>query len=143
MSAANKELESNRLVFVVAMAKEATPLAGHLELVTEKVVCGRRVIEGQFGGIPVAAIISGIGKVNAAAATQLALSLYAPKRILNLGVAGGLLSSMKVGEIYRSRVRWNMTSTSRKLMVQAPAFWMSSRARISSFPSPRAICRVR
>lgn len=100
MCAANKEIDSNRLVFVVAMAKEAVPLAGHLECVMEKAVWGRRVIEGVLKGIPVAAIISGIGKVNAAAATQLALSLYAPKRILNLGVAGGLLPNMKVGEIY-------------------------------------------
>ncbi len=100
MSATDKELETNRLVFVVAMAKEAAPLAGHLERVTEKVVWGRRVVEGEFKGIPVAAIISGIGKVNAAAATQLALSLYAPKRILNLGVAGGLKPNMKIGEIY-------------------------------------------
>lgn len=100
MSGEDISLTSNRLVFVVAMAKELAALTRHLENATEKVIWGRRIVEGRLNGVPVAAIISGIGKVNAAAATQLALSLYAPKRILNFGVAGGLLPSMKVGEIY-------------------------------------------
>ncbi len=95
-----KDLGLERLVFVVAMAKESAAIAAHLAEKTERTLFGRRILEGTLNGRPTAVIIAGIGKVNAAAATQLALSLYAPRRILNIGVAGGLLSSQKVGEIY-------------------------------------------
>ncbi len=98
MSMENKE--PVQLVFVVAMPKEVRALAKSFEHDSERRVCGRKILEGQFNGRSAAIVESGIGKVNAAAATQLALSLYDPSRILNFGVAGGLLPNMKVGEIY-------------------------------------------
>lgn len=44
-------------------------------------------------------VVSGIGKVNAAAATQKAIDEGADE-ILNCGVAGGLDASMSVGDVY-------------------------------------------
>ena len=90
----------NRLVFVVAMPKEGAAVCAHLSGCQERTVFGRHIVEGAWGPRQVAVVISGIGKSNAAAATQLALSLYRPRRILNIGVAGGFVSTMEIGEVY-------------------------------------------
>ncbi len=87
--------------FVVAMDCEAECVIRHLADATESRHFGRRVVVGKLNGTDDAAVVvSGVGKSNAAAATQLALSLFNPPRIVNLGVAGGLRPSMAVGEIY-------------------------------------------
>ncbi len=90
-------------VFVVAMPCEADCLLGHLKEQRERRVFGRRVIEGQWLGESVAVVISGVGKSNAAAATQLALSALSADEILNFGVVGGLRPTMEVGELFAVR----------------------------------------
>jgi nucleoside phosphorylase len=45
-------------------------------------------------------IVSGIGKVNAAAATQRAISEYGAKLIVNAGLAGGFGEDMAPGDVY-------------------------------------------
>lgn len=87
--------------FVIAMDCEAECVIRHLANAVESRHFGRRVVVGKLNGTENAAVVvSGVGKSNAAAATQLALSLFRPTRIVNLGVAGGLKPSMAVGEIY-------------------------------------------
>ena len=86
-------------VFVVAMDNEADAVTAHFVGVSESTVFGRRVIRGTLGGEPTAVVVSDIGKSNAAAATQLALSLFGPREILNAGVAGGLRDSMRIAEV--------------------------------------------
>jgi adenosylhomocysteine nucleosidase len=66
--------------FIIAMECEADAVRGHLKSGDEL-------------------IVSGIGKVNAAAATQKAIDSGA-EEIINCGVAGGLDSSMNVGDIF-------------------------------------------
>lgn len=61
---------------------------------------GRRVIRGVLNGEETVVAVAGVGKSNAAAATQLAIQLTDAKRIFNVGVAGGLDPSMRVGDIY-------------------------------------------
>ena len=90
-------------VFVVAMDNEADAVTAHFVGVSESTVFGRRVIRGTLGGEPTAVVVSDIGKSNAAAATQLALSLFGPREILNAGVAGGLRDSMRIAEVYQVR----------------------------------------
>lgn len=88
-------------VFVVAMENEAQAVKSALEgEVTERPVFGRRVAHVVFRGVPVYVVTAGVGKSNAAAATQLALSLGADI-VVNAGVAGGLLPEMAVGGVYR------------------------------------------
>ncbi len=87
--------------FVIAMDCEAECVIRHMTGVSQMLRFGRRVAVGRLNGTEEAAVVvSGIGKSNAAAATQLALSLFRPRRIVNLGVAGGLKPSMKVGDVY-------------------------------------------
>lgn len=88
-------------VFVVAMDNETAAVARALEgEVVERRRFARRVTEGTFRGVPVKIVTSGVGKSNAAAATQLALSMDADV-IVNAGVAGGLLPGMKIGGVHR------------------------------------------
>ncbi len=87
-------------VFVIAMDKEAACVAANLENPREERLYGRRVVRGTLGGEDALIVVSGVGKSNAAAATQLALQLTDAKTIINLGVAGGLEPAMKIGDIY-------------------------------------------
>ena len=91
------------VAFVVAMGCEAECIISNLQGRGECVLWGRRVVRGMWRGQRAAVVVSGIGKDNAAAATQLALSEFRPGEIINFGVAGGLRATMKVGEIYEVR----------------------------------------
>ena len=87
-------------VFVIAMNNEAECIVSNLENAVESTLFGRRVVRGTLNGEDAFVVVSGVGKSNAAAAAQLAIQETGTKRILNLGVSGGLDPAMKVGEIY-------------------------------------------
>lgn len=86
--------------FVIAMDCEAKCIADNMEGLSEETLYGRRAFRGRFRGDDALVVVSGIGKGNAAAATQLALQLTGAGEILNFGVAGGLEPSMKVGDVF-------------------------------------------
>jgi adenosylhomocysteine nucleosidase len=88
------------ICFIIAMESEAKPLTDHLKNSSTKVVYDKKVICGKFDGQDVAVVICGVGKVNAAAGTQYAIDKLNADKIVNIGVAGGLNSSLKVGQIY-------------------------------------------
>lgn len=88
------------ICFVIAMEKEAEPILNNMSRAKSDVICGRKVCTGRLFKKKAAVIICGVGKVNAAAGAQLAISLFNPDRIINLGVAGGLNERCKVGNIY-------------------------------------------
>ncbi|MBO7236806.1 MAG: 5'-methylthioadenosine/S-adenosylhomocysteine nucleosidase [Kiritimatiellae bacterium] len=87
-------------VFVIAMNNEAECIVSNLENAVESALFGRRIVRGTLNGEDALVVVSGVGKSNAAAATQLAIQETGTKRIFNLGVSGGLDPAMKVGEIY-------------------------------------------
>lgn len=87
-------------VFVIAMNNEAECVVSNLENAVESTLFGRRIVRGTLNGEEALVVVSGVGKSNAAAATQLAIQETGTKRIFNLGVSGGLDPAMKVGEIY-------------------------------------------
>ena len=87
-------------VFVIAMNNEAECVVSNLENAVESTLFGRRIVRGTLNGDDAFVVVSGVGKSNAAAATQLAIQETGTKRIFNLGVSGGLDPAMKVGEIY-------------------------------------------
>lgn len=87
-------------VFVIAMNNEAECIVSNLENAVESTLFGRRIVRGTLNGEDAFVVVSGVGKSNAAAATQLAIQETGTKRIFNLGVSGGLDPAMRVGEIY-------------------------------------------
>lgn len=87
-------------IYVIAMASEAEAVLRGMKDQRRQMLWGREIVEGKIGGESAAVVIAGVGKVNAAAATQLAIDRYQPERIINLGVAGAIDLTMKVGEVY-------------------------------------------
>lgn len=88
-------------VFVVALDCEAETVVRNMTDVREQTLFGRRVVHGRIGGAETAVVVAGVGKANAAAGAQLALSSLDADAILNVGVAGGLEPSMEIGDLFR------------------------------------------
>lgn len=86
--------------FVIAMDKEAAPVIAQMTNVKEDKICGKRVIYGALFNKETAIVVCGVGKVNAACGTQIAIDLLKADKIINIGVAGGLNGNVKAGEIY-------------------------------------------
>ncbi len=82
------------------MDSEAEPLVGNMTDISESRVHDRRVVCGKLCGEEVAAVVCGVGKVNAAAGAQYAVDRLGADRIVNIGVAGGLNDRLEIGKIY-------------------------------------------
>lgn len=85
--------------FVIAMDCEAACVTAHLTDAFESLEYGRRVVSGRLGDVRVMVVVSGVGKANAAAATQFAIQSGATE-IRNLGVCGGFEPGMRIGDLY-------------------------------------------
>lgn len=86
-----------------AMPEEITLLRGKMsDVVTEK-VAGLEIITGNLHGKKVVLTQSGMGKVAAAAATQLLVTKYGIEAIVFSGIAGNMTSKIGVGDVVLSR----------------------------------------
>ena len=79
--------------FVVAMEKEAKLFIDSVDSYTNETVAGKNIYVGRYLNEDFVLIVAGIGKVNAALATQIVIDRYIPKYIINFGVAGGKADS--------------------------------------------------
>ena len=85
---------------VIAMDKEAEILLSQMEIESVSSLYGKPVYRGTAFGKEILLVVSGEGKVNAAAGACAAISKGADT-VLNFGVAGGLTAERtKVAEIY-------------------------------------------
>ena len=85
--------------YVIAMENEARCVADNMTDTLDSYEFGRHVISGKLGEEPVMVVVSGVGKANAAAATQFAIQSGATE-IRNVGVCGGFEPEMKIGDLY-------------------------------------------
>ena len=83
---------------LAALALEAEALAAHLEP-SPQTARGPAIWEGELEGVPVVLVLTGVGKVAAARATQLVCDRFAPRSILNVGLAGGIESGGRPGRV--------------------------------------------
>ncbi|MCD8201394.1 MAG: 5'-methylthioadenosine/S-adenosylhomocysteine nucleosidase [Clostridia bacterium] len=90
-------------VFVIAMEKEASPVIDVMDKVKKTEKYGREIYTGKLGSYKTAVIVSGVGKANAAAAAQMAISDLSADGIINAGTAGALTNRCQVGSIYGIR----------------------------------------
>ena len=88
-----------RTFFVIAMDCEAECVVRHLSAAAESREWGRRVVRGSLADVPVAVVVSGVGKANAAAAAQFAVQSGA-ELVVSMGVCGGFERGMKVGDLF-------------------------------------------
>lgn len=85
--------------FVIAMNKEAEGIISAMNVKREQTICGKKLYFGELYGEKIGVIICGVGKVNAAMGTQIAIDVGADI-IINIGVAGGLTQDMRVADVY-------------------------------------------
>jgi adenosylhomocysteine nucleosidase len=84
---------------LAAMESELRDLAASLDHDRTETIAGREIHYGHLEGHPVAILLCGCGKVNAAhAATMLACQARV-SRLLVTGVSGGLAQGVKVGDV--------------------------------------------
>lgn len=85
---------------VVALKKEAEKTISLIKEVKITEIAQKKVYEGTLFDKKVVLILSGIGKVNAAIATQILIDKYNVEFIFNYGTAGGIDSSVKICSYY-------------------------------------------
>ncbi|MEL4358575.1 MULTISPECIES: 5'-methylthioadenosine/S-adenosylhomocysteine nucleosidase [unclassified Luteococcus] len=86
------------VLLLAAMAEETRPVL-HGREATELNVRRGRAWRLESDGLVVTVVTCGIGLVNSAAATALAIETYQPKYVISLGSAGGLGVDVRVGDI--------------------------------------------
>ena len=82
-----------------AMEEEVTLLRDKIENRQTLTLAGCEIYTGTLGGVEVALLKSGIGKVAAAMGATLLLEHCKPDVVINTGSAGGLAPTLKVGDI--------------------------------------------
>lgn len=85
-----------------AMEEEVTALKAAMEQVETSCVAGMTFVKGKLGGKDAVVVRSGIGKVNAAACTQLLIYRYGVTGVINTGIAGSLDNKIDIGDIVLS-----------------------------------------
>ncbi len=86
---------------VIAMQSEADILLELMSIERTLTISGKNVHVGKAFGKEIAVCVCGVGKVNAALGTQLLVSKFDVKKLVNFGVAGGLNDGTKLCEVYQ------------------------------------------
>lgn len=86
---------------VIAMQSEADILLEQMNISRTLTISGKTVHVGTAFSKEVAVCVCGVGKVNAALGTQLLVSKFDVKKIINFGVAGSLNTQTNLCEIYQ------------------------------------------
>jgi adenosylhomocysteine nucleosidase len=84
---------------IAAMAQETTYLKQQMSDLSSFVIGESIFWTGNINNQPIVLLQCGIGKVNAAIGTTLLIERFKPDHIINTGVAGGLNSDLKIGDI--------------------------------------------
>ena len=90
---------TNRTGIIAAMDSEIRNLTAALEHERTDKIAGRGIHYGKLEGQPIAIVLCGCGKVNAAHSATLLACHSKVTRILLTGVSGGLAEGLKVGDI--------------------------------------------
>jgi adenosylhomocysteine nucleosidase len=90
---------NNRTGIIAAMESELRDLAATLVHERTEKIAGREIHYGNLEGQPVAMLLCGCGKVNAALSATLLAGHAKVSRILVTGLSGGLAEGLQVGDI--------------------------------------------
>ena len=86
---------------VIAMQSEADILLNEMQISRSLSVSGKKIHIGTAYGKEVAVCVCGVGKVNAALGTQILVSKFDVKKLLNFGVAGSLNQNTELCSVYQ------------------------------------------
>jgi adenosylhomocysteine nucleosidase len=90
---------NNRTGIIAAMDSEIRNLQSSLDHERTEKIAGREIHYGKLEGHPVAIVLCGCGKVNAALSATILASHSKVSRILVTGVSGGLADGLRVGDV--------------------------------------------
>lgn len=76
------------VLVLVALLAEERLLEEAMQAPAEEVVAGKRFVSGGLGGRQIVMTATGMGKVNAAAISMLAIQQYQPRAVIGTGIAG-------------------------------------------------------
>lgn len=85
-----------------AMEEEISKLKEIMENKKVKQVAGMEFVQGEISKKQVTVVRSGIGKVNAAACTQILVDRFGVDKVINTGIAGSLKKEINIGDIVLS-----------------------------------------
>lgn len=88
-----------KIGIIFAMEEELNALKGYLNIDNEFNLFNLKFYEASIGNVKCILVQSGIGKVNAARTTQVLIDNMKVDYIFNIGVAGGIDSSLNVGDV--------------------------------------------
>lgn len=88
-----------KLAVIGAMEEEVTILRSKLKDAKQEMIAHCEFTTGDYEGIEVILLKSGIGKVNAAISTTLLLDRFKPDYVINTGSAGGFHHTLNVGDV--------------------------------------------
>ena len=91
--------EAAKTGIIGAMDEEVNSLKEALEEKRSSTVAGMEFCEGRLDGADVVVVKCSVGKVNAAACTQILIDRFGVDRIINTGVAGSLDAAIDIGDI--------------------------------------------
>ena len=89
----------DKIGLIGAMAEEIQRIDERMEDTSASVIAGIRFLEGRFCGKKVVLCKSGVGKVNAAACTQILIDRFGIDAVIFTGVAGALDPTLNIGDI--------------------------------------------
>ena len=92
-------MEQRPIGVIGAMKIEVDAILAALEEAQEKVHGNMVFTSGRLSGVPVVVAQCSPGKVNAALCTQAQIDFYAPRLVLNIGVAGGIGENVHIGDV--------------------------------------------
>lgn len=84
---------------ISAMSEELELLLNDMEIEEKTHKANMTFHKGKVWGKDVVAVVSGIGKVNAAVCTQILISEYKVNSVINVGVAGGIGKDIYPGDV--------------------------------------------
>ena len=83
-----------RIGIIAALELEAQLLHSKLKSTQEHIQAGFRFVSGTLGDAEIVLVVCGVGKVNAAACTQLLIDRHQVDCIINTGVAGSICETL-------------------------------------------------
>lgn len=93
-------MKKKGIAIIVALEKEAQSFLKKIENKKQSTLANKRLFTGKINGKNVALIISGIGKVSAALATQALIDAFSPSIMINFGTVGGIDNSVIAKNYY-------------------------------------------
>ena len=91
--------ETAKTGIIGAMDEEVNSLKEALDEKKVSTIAGMEFCEGRLDGADVVVVKCSVGKVNAAACTQILIDRFEVDRIINTGVAGSLDAAIDIGDI--------------------------------------------